>query len=57
MANLAKATEPIVARLGLTPAMPVNKKYDFARSKSGDARRALIDKDALITVSGQKGGF
>lgn len=57
MANLAKATDPIVARLGLTPAIPVRTKYDFVRSKSGDVRRALIDKDALITTLGQRKSF
>lgn len=40
----------MVVLLGLTPAMPVKIKYDLVRSKTGDVKRALMDKDAFITV-------
>lgn len=50
-ANRARATLPIVAYFGLTPAIPDKRKYVWRRSNLCDRTRAIIEAAALISPS------
>ena len=50
-AYLAKVTDPKVATLGLTPAMPAIKKYVLVKSNRPEKVRAFMLLAALISAN------
>ena len=50
-AYLAKVTEPRVATLGLTPAIPAIRKYVLVKSKSPEKVKAFMLFAALISAN------